>query len=108
MLPVELHRIHADMDEHLDAIRRFQTDGMLRLEEYCDFAVERRDNLALRVLHRGAASHRPGAKDHILDRAERDQLALERARQPNVSHLATSILLVQILLFLSAAPPLHV
>ena len=96
------------MDEHLDAIRRFQTDGMLRLEKDRDLAVERRDDLALRISHRGAAAHRPAAEDRILDLAERDQLARKRARQPNVSHRATSIFPFQRPLFRSAAPPLPI
>ena len=91
MLAFELHRIHADMDEDFDAVRRLHADGMLRFEEHRDFAVERCVDLAFRVLDGRAAPHRTAAEHRVLDVAERNELAFERAVQTNVFHFVPSI-----------------
>ena len=88
MLAIQLHRVHADVDEHLDAIVGFHADRVLRLEEHRDLAVERRDDLAFRVPHGRAAAHRARAEDRIVHRAECDELALDRAVQTDVFHVS--------------------
>ena len=88
VLAVQLDRVHADVDEHLDAVFGLHADGVLRLEEHRDLAVERCEDLPFRVLDRRAAAHRARAEDRIVHRAECDELALDRAVQTNVFHFS--------------------
>ena len=75
VLALKIHCIQTDMNEQIDAICRMKSDRMLRRKEYGHFAVKRRDDLTLWVLHRSAAPHRAAAKSRIIDFLECNEIS---------------------------------
>ena len=81
VLALKVHRVESDVNEQVNARRRMKADRVLRRKEHRNLAVERRANLALRILHRSAAPHRAAAERRIIDLLEGDELAFQGAFQ---------------------------
>ena len=81
VLSLKVHRVESDVNEQVDARRRMKADCMLRRKEHRDLAVERRANLALRILDRSTAPHGFTGESRIVDLLEGDKLAFQGAFQ---------------------------
>ena len=81
VLALKVHRVESDVNEQIDACRRMKADRVLRRKEHRDLAVERRANLALRILDRSTAPHELAGERRIVDLLEGDELALQGAFQ---------------------------
>ena len=86
VLAAEVDRVDADVDQDVCAVLSMDADGVLRAEEHRDCAIDRRVDLAVRVLDGSALAHRAAREGRILDIFQFDELSIERTVQANLFH----------------------
>ena len=74
------------MNQDVCTIVRMNANGVFRAEEHRNRAIDRRINLAIRILYRSTFTHGAAGESRVLDIFQFDELSVERAVQTNFFH----------------------